>query len=342
MNDYGISEQSFESLKSVLSEGLLESDLTKLKDLMLRLGRKMIDAEYRHQYAASLGDFSQNISRKMIDYLESGKKNSVSIIRLLAKYYEILNVEGAQSVRILNEYSKNQKLTDGAVQNSLLAMAIGQSLALSKEDIKLAGIVGLFSKLGISLLDQSVVNQPNVLNVLEKVSLMRMPLQLAELLNTLMGLNPKIPGISQQIYEFSDGSGYPRQLGEKNISPIARIIKVVDCYTSLTSERPYRHAVNRHVALVFLLKLVRDGKIEPRSVDALLKIIWLYPKGVQVLLGDGNKAVTVQANSDVTRPIVQVESQSEYLNLMESDLTVSKLLLDKDKNEISTLQSIPG
>ncbi|WP_339742382.1 HD domain-containing phosphohydrolase [uncultured Rubinisphaera sp.] len=340
MNSYGISDSSFDSLKSILSEGLLESDLTKLKDLMLRLGRKMLDPEYRHQYAASLGDFSLNISRKMIDYVESGKLNSVSIIRLLVKYFEILNVEGSQAIRTLNEYAKDKQLTNEAVQNSIMAISIAKILGFSKEDIKITGIVGLFSKLGIVLLDQELINQPRLLNMLEKVSLLRMPLHLSELLNSLMGLNPKIPGLSQQIYELSDGSGYPRRLVEKNINPIARVIKVADIYTSLISERPYRKSVNRHVAIVYLLKMAKEQKVEMRSVNALLNVVGLYPKGVQVVLTDGRIAESVQASCDVSSPIVRIDSQANPLNLADTDLKVSKII--SENNQISNLQLIPG
>ncbi len=43
-------------------------------------------------------------------------------------------------------------------------------------------------------------------------------------------------------HERWDGTGYPRQIPGRQIPSVARVLAVVDVYTALTSDRPYRQA----------------------------------------------------------------------------------------------------
>jgi HD-GYP domain-containing protein (c-di-GMP phosphodiesterase class II) len=54
--------------------------------------------------------------------------------------------------------------------------------------------------------------------------------------------------------EWFDGSGYPEGLANEEIPLGARIVAVIDAYDAMTSNRPYRKALPREVAIDELKK----------------------------------------------------------------------------------------
>ncbi len=73
-------------------------------------------------------------------------------------------------------------------------------------------------------------------------------------------------------HERWDGTGYPRQLSQKQIPLAARIFAIVDVWDALTSNRPYRPAWAKEKALDYIQK--QSGKhFDPQVVDAFLDLM---------------------------------------------------------------------
>jgi HD-GYP domain-containing protein (c-di-GMP phosphodiesterase class II) len=68
-------------------------------------------------------------------------------------------------------------------------------------------------------------------------------------------------------HERIDGLGYPRGLAGAAIALGARIIAVADSWDAMTSDRPYRKALEAEVALAELLR-GRGTQWDPSVVDA--------------------------------------------------------------------------
>jgi HD-GYP domain-containing protein (c-di-GMP phosphodiesterase class II) len=73
-----------------------------------------------------------------------------------------------------------------------------------------------------------------------------------------------------QHHECLDGSGYPLGLRGEQVGLAGRIVAVADIYDSLTQARPYKHALADGLAAEILRGLVRGGKLDGRSVEALM------------------------------------------------------------------------
>jgi HD-GYP domain-containing protein (c-di-GMP phosphodiesterase class II) len=70
--------------------------------------------------------------------------------------------------------------------------------------------------------------------------------------------------------EHYDGSGYPKGLAGEQIPIIARIIAIADAYHAMTSNRPYRKAINPADAAQELIRN-RGTQFDPRLVDAFIQ-----------------------------------------------------------------------
>ena len=70
--------------------------------------------------------------------------------------------------------------------------------------------------------------------------------------------------------EHYDGSGYPKGLAGEQIPIIARIIAIADAYHAMTSNRPYRRAMDPADAAQELIRK-RGTQFDPRLVDAFVQ-----------------------------------------------------------------------
>ena len=64
-------------------------------------------------------------------------------------------------------------------------------------------------------------------------------------------------------HEKFDGSGYPDRLQREQIPLTAWVLQIVDVYDALTTERPYKRALNRYEALDTMAQEVEQGWWDP-------------------------------------------------------------------------------
>jgi HD-GYP domain-containing protein (c-di-GMP phosphodiesterase class II) len=73
-------------------------------------------------------------------------------------------------------------------------------------------------------------------------------------------------------HEYFDGEGYPEGLAGKAISLGGRIFAVADSFDALTSNRPYRQALNREYAIE-MIKQGCGSQYDPDIVRAFLEVM---------------------------------------------------------------------
>jgi response regulator RpfG family c-di-GMP phosphodiesterase len=73
-----------------------------------------------------------------------------------------------------------------------------------------------------------------------------------------------------QHHEHLDGSGYPFQLMDDQISLTARIVAVADVFDAMTSDRPYRHALPVQEVFEYMRE-VADKHLDGECVEALIR-----------------------------------------------------------------------
>ena len=92
----------------------------------------------------------------------------------------------------------------------------------------------------------------------------------ADILSSIDFPYPVVP-IVRAHHENWDGTGYPNGLRGDDIPIGARILSVVDCFDALTSDRPYRPAMNESEALAVLTDR-RGTMYDPSIVDMFLQV----------------------------------------------------------------------
>jgi putative nucleotidyltransferase with HDIG domain len=162
------------------------------------------------------------------------------------------------------------QITHGHIRRvQMYAVALARRLGVhDSKEIKAIEASALLHDLGKLAIPEHILNKPGPLT---KGEFEQMKLHATIGANILSKINfpyPVVP-IVRHHHESWDGSGYPDGLTRESIPLGARILAVVDCFDALTSDRPYRRALNDEEAAKILK--VRSGSMyDPKVVEAFL------------------------------------------------------------------------
>jgi HD-GYP domain-containing protein (c-di-GMP phosphodiesterase class II) len=93
----------------------------------------------------------------------------------------------------------------------------------------------------------------------------------ARILEPIAAYARVIPVVLQH-HEYFDGEGYPGGLAGEAIHIGARIFAVADSFDALTSDRPYRHAIDS----IYAIETIKQGagsRYDPNVVQAFLEVM---------------------------------------------------------------------
>lgn len=134
-----------------------------------------------------------------------------------------------------------------------LAERVAQTLGLPEREIQYIRMAGLLHDIGKIGISEAVINKPGPLTPSEYAHIQTHPLISERILVPVAELNGALRMIRNH-HERWDGSGYPDGLKELQIPLGARILTIADAYDAMTSQRPYRPALPREVALLEIEK----------------------------------------------------------------------------------------
>lgn len=145
-------------------------------------------------------------------------------------------------------YEKNEREQQHSARVSQLCEALGKALGLSVEDISELKTVGLMHDIGKIILDDRILDKPAGLSDAEFSEIKRH----AETGYRILSSVNEFAQLAEYVlahHERWDGKGYPKGLQGEDIPLQARIIAIADSYDAMTSDRPYRKALNEEYAI---------------------------------------------------------------------------------------------
>ncbi len=120
--------------------------------------------------------------------------------------------------------------------------AMSDALGRSPADARYAWYGGLLHDIGKIAIDPVVLSKPGSLTREEFEEVKRHPGVGASIVSS-MRFSPIVAPIVLHHHERWDGGGYPDGLAGENIPLAARIVAVADAYDAMTTDRPYRLAL---------------------------------------------------------------------------------------------------
>jgi len=190
--------------------------------------------------------------------------------KLLEEKYILLKKANINSIIILTQTieAKDPYTRGHCLRVRDFSKAIAEVMGFNKEKLLFLEFGALLHDIGKILIPGKILNKKEKLSEKEFSIIKRHPEIGADFLKNVEYFAPIIPMIRNH-HEHFNGTGYPDKLSEKNIPLEARILAVSDAFDAMTSDRPYRKALN-YLDAIGVLKDVAGTQLDPNIVKIFL------------------------------------------------------------------------
>ncbi len=151
------------------------------------------------------------------------------------------------------------------------ALLVGQELGLDGETLKRLELGALFHDIGKIGIPNSILLKPGPLSEDERRLIETHPELGAKIIAPIDQLQD-VCGIVRACHERWDGDGYPDQKAGEEIPLEARIIFACDAFHAMTTDRPYRSALDPAEARR-RLEEAAGSQFDPRVVEVCLRVL---------------------------------------------------------------------
>ena len=180
-----------------------------------------------------------NVSQSLVDKLQEMNINNEML-------YQV-------SDTLISTYNP-QHSSGGTKKKVLLASLLAKRFELPKENVDKLKIAILLYDIGNTMLPKELLSKKEPLTENDIDSIKQHPVIGArEILQPISNIVDVIP-IIEKHHENWNGTGYPGKLSGENIPIESQIILIVDSYSALLENRPYREAYSKEEALKIIME----------------------------------------------------------------------------------------
>ncbi|MBU3190133.1 HD-GYP domain-containing protein [Clostridium bowmanii] len=255
-------------------------------------------AKENHAYFESIG----SIARDIIDEIISKKNVMISLV----------------DIKSMDNYTYQH-----SVNVAVISLVLGVQLQLNQNDLYTLCMGALIHDIGKVLIPIDIVLKPGPLTNEEFEIIKEHTTKGYDYLKGCLDISAPSRIVALQHHEKMNGCGYPENIKNKSINRFARIVAIADVYDALTSDRPYRKAMNPNDAVEYILSH-GDTQFDYEMVKAFSKAVVPYPPGTLVRLSTGDIGVVTGIFPNFAlRPQVKIIKKGTTVNTQEIGETVS-------------------
>lgn len=163
-------------------------------------------------------------------------------------------------------------LFNHCVNVCMIGMAFGRFVKLPEPTLHSLGMAGMLHDMGYGQIDVKALKKHGDLTADEWHLVRQHSRKGYQLLMQIATVSYDVLSAVASHHENWDGSGYPAGTAAERIPQMARILRVVDAFDAMTSERPYRPALKAFEAAQQILEGA-GSKYEPRLAAAFLRFL---------------------------------------------------------------------
>ncbi|RYG66169.1 diguanylate cyclase, partial [bacterium] len=154
---------------------------------------------------------------------------------------------------------------------TLLSLLVAKEIGYDDEQLRAVRISGLLHDVGKIAVPDDILRHPGKLGREEWEIMQQHPVFGALIVKDVPNLEHVLEGIRHH-HEKWDGSGYPDKLVAEDIPEMGRLLAMADCYSALTTDRPYRKGWKPEAALEEIERC-KGTHFDPRLCEAFLKVM---------------------------------------------------------------------
>jgi len=202
------------------------------------------------------------------------------------------------AIRLLSE-NAGEKASLHSLNVTVISLLLGKAMGLDTDALKALGVGALLHDIGKIELPERLRWPDTQFNGAER-KLYQEHVAKGIVLGSAMRLSADALAIIAQHHELIDGRGFPRQLANDKISPLARIVALVNHYDNLCNSANPALAITPHEALSQIFAQMKR-QFDAAVMTGFIRMMGVYPPGSVVELSDGRLALVASVNS--SRPL---------------------------------------
>lgn len=217
---------------------------------------------------------------------------------LIQSFLQEILTEDEAAIRLLSEKA-GEKTSLHSINVTVISLLLGKAMQFGKAEMLELGVGALLHDIG-------KMELPDRLRWLdEQFSYAERQLYQGHVAHGVnmgrkMGLSGHAMLLIGQHHEHVDGSGYPSQIKAEKMSPLSKIVALVNRYDNLCNPGNPALAITPHEALSQIFTQFK-AQFHAPMLTAFIRMMGIYPPGSVVQLTDERYAMVVSVNS--SRPI---------------------------------------
>ncbi len=184
------------------------------------------------------------------------------------------------------------------VDTAVYAILIGLQLGWDEEQLERVGIAGLLHDVGYMRLPQNVV-KAHWEGRSDAVLLQKHVVMGETLIKRQGQFSDDIVRMVREHHAYQDGSGYPEGQGGALLSESGQLLGIVDYFDELITVGGPSGALPIAIAIRRLYQEAKKGKFATAYIEAMIRILGVFPVGTVVQLSTGEQAVVVKQHSEI-------------------------------------------
>ncbi|MBC3809823.1 HD-GYP domain-containing protein [Undibacterium aquatile] len=206
--------------------------------------------------------------------------------------------EDEAAIRLLSEKA-GEKTSLHSINVTVISLLLGKALDLNKTEMLNLGVGALMHDIGKIELPDRVRWIDEHFSASEKLAYQEHVMHSVNLARK-MDLAPNAMLLMAQHHEHHDSSGYPSRIPGEKMSPLSRIVALVNQYDNLCNPANPALALTPHEALSQIFTKYKT-RFHELTLTTFIRMMGIYPPGSVVQLSDDRYALVVSVNS--ARPI---------------------------------------
>jgi diguanylate cyclase (GGDEF)-like protein len=213
---------------------------------------------------ATFGPRQLRLAKGIADICSLALGNANSYQELERSYLATIEAL-ANALEAQDEYTHNH-----ARALAEMALAVGTELGFEDQGLKTLELAALFHDIGKIGIPSEIIRKPGPLSPDERHEINRHP-EIGERILAPVPFLQHLAPIIRACHERWDGNGYPDGLAGEDIPVEARIVFVCDAYHAMTTDRPYRRALDEREA-IRRLKVAGGTQFDRRVVETFVRL----------------------------------------------------------------------
>ena len=237
-------------------------------------------------------------------------------LQLVRQMVQIQSANDSLFVLALHRDNPDNFIVNHSVNTSIFAIKMGVGLGFDNEHQEEIGLAALLHDIGSAKIPPGILNKIGPLSYDDLNIIKKRPEYSRSILKSIQNSPAFLADVAFQVYEKTDGSGYPQGLKTEDIHPYAQIIGLVDIYEAMIHTRPWREKFLHFSAIKEILKTYKNT-FERSYLKTLLTEFSIFPLYSYVQLNSDAVGRVIETYPDhPMRPKLNIVYDSQRKKVM--------------------------